>query len=106
MLIGRRLTLTTTMRSDQPWSLLFLSLFLPFLVVGADEGIVLNTARYVSKPVRISHLFDNVATNDFDGRGHYYPMDILPTGVLKSENVNVWFVNMSFFCSAHKKLSS
>ncbi|PVF93523.1 glycoside hydrolase [Serendipita vermifera] len=76
------------MRSDRHWPLVFLLSCLAFSVFGDDKNGILNTAKYASQPVRISHMFDNVATTDFDGRGHYYPINILPKGTLKSENVN------------------
>lgn len=47
------------------------------------------TIPYRSFAVPIEHLFDNVATRNFDGSGCHYPIELLPTGVLNSENVNV-----------------
>ncbi|KAG8849366.1 hypothetical protein FRB91_010014, partial [Serendipita sp. 411] len=47
-----------------------------------------KTYRYTSQPVTISHLFDNVATRDFDGNGRHYPKKMLPKGVFTNENVN------------------
>jgi hypothetical protein len=40
----------------------------------------------------LERLFDNVATQDFDGQGAYYPRHLLPQGSLKVETVNVRFL--------------
>ncbi|CAG7850065.1 Alpha-L-fucosidase; AltName: Full=Alpha-L-fucoside fucohydrolase; Flags: Precursor [Serendipita indica DSM 11827] len=48
----------------------------------------LASHSYFSVPVTIDHLFDNVATHDFDGKGNYFPIELLPTGQFTSENVN------------------
>ncbi|KAG8817644.1 hypothetical protein FRC17_011134 [Serendipita sp. 399] len=55
--------------------------------LGDDANSRLRTHYYTSTPVTISHLFDNVATEDFDGTGCHYPVDKLPTGTFTSENV-------------------
>jgi len=53
--------------------------------------------------VTIHHHYNNVATKDFDGQGGHYPIELLPMGVLMSENVNVssllsevWFIEADF----------
>ncbi|KAB5589392.1 Alpha-L-fucosidase [Ceratobasidium theobromae] len=43
--------------------------------------------EYRSIPVPVSHLYDNVATEDFDGRGASYAVENLPTGQLENENI-------------------
>jgi hypothetical protein len=45
--------------------------------------------EYRSIPVPVSQLYDNVATEDFDGSGASYPVEYLPTGQLISENIKV-----------------
>lgn len=50
---------------------------------------VLEAFTYRTEPVTVHNLYNNVATKDFDGQGGHYPIELLPTGVLMSENVNV-----------------
>jgi alpha-L-fucosidase len=44
---------------------------------------------YRAQPISINSLFDSTATVNFDGQGSYYPAELLPHGLLKSENVDV-----------------
>ena len=64
---------------------------------------VFEAVTYRAVPVTIHHHYNNVATKDFDGQGGHYPIELLPMGVLMSENVNVssllsevWFIEADF----------
>ena len=57
-----------------------------------SSNSVTQLYTYVSHPLALERLFDNVATRDFDGQGAYYPGHLLPQGSLKVETVNVRFL--------------
>ncbi|KAG8737853.1 hypothetical protein FRC10_007585, partial [Ceratobasidium sp. 414] len=61
------------------------------LVLALIPGIILAKVQqdyeYRSIQLPVSHLYDNVATEDFDGNGAGYPVGHLPTGQLVNENI-------------------
>lgn len=73
------------------WSLYLLNNFF-----GNKPG--LEAFPYRTDPVTIHNLYNNVATNDFDGQGGHYPIELLPTGVFMSENVNVSWSLSEVWC--------
>ncbi|KAG8795751.1 hypothetical protein FRC12_010192 [Ceratobasidium sp. 428] len=61
------------------------------LALGPSLGVTLAQVHqeyeYRSIYVPVAHLYDNVATDDFDGSGAGYPIEYLPTGQLVDENI-------------------
>jgi len=47
-------------------------------------------------PLAIERLFDNVATQDFDDQGSYYPDHLLPRSDVTTENVHVRPIDFPF----------
>ncbi|KAG9079738.1 hypothetical protein FRC06_007522, partial [Ceratobasidium sp. 370] len=57
------------------------------LIPGTILSKVQQDYEYRSIQLPVSHLYDNVATEDFDGNGAGYPVEHLPTGQLVNENI-------------------
>jgi hypothetical protein len=59
--------------------------------LSGSSNSVTQSYAYVSYPLALERLFDNVATCDFNGQGAYYPGYLLTQRNLKTENIDVRF---------------
>ncbi|KAJ1300816.1 hypothetical protein OPQ81_002456 [Rhizoctonia solani] len=56
-------------------------------IAGGFSSSVQQRYEYRSIAVPVSHLYDNIATKDFDGNGAGYVAEFLPVGELRNENI-------------------